>query len=382
MTSANRESIGYVEETDGWGITPDTPTGQLINFTGCSLGAENETTQSNSIRSDTNRAGTIRTGRSVAGDIGVELQYGAYDDFLSAVLRNAWSTALDIDGETTISFAASDNSINDSANGLGNAQVGQYVKVTNSAGNDGYGRVVTAAAGKITVAGITFTDEAAGAAIDVKGAVLANGTTQKSFTIERNFQDITQFLSFTGVRFDQFTLNVGTNDLVTASFNTMGKVPTRAGSTIFSAETPAVVTDTYNSVDDIKKIWIDDVLVTTDLTEISLQIGTNAQKRPAIGSLDGEGIIQNSISVSGTFTEYFENGTLLDKFNSFTSFDLAFALEDADGNAYVVHLPKCNPLRGTPDNGGLDTQITIPYNFDSTLDSTLARSVSISRIPA
>lgn len=381
MTSANRESIAFIEEVT-WGTTPSTPTGQIVNFTGCTLGSENEATQSSTVRSDTNRVGNIRTGRTVSGDLGFELQYGGHDDFMEGVLRNDWATALAITANTTVSAAASDNSFN--GTGLfANAVPGQFVRVSgfSTAANNGYFRVVSKTNDKIVVAGGTLTNEAATPPITIKGAILKNGTTQKSYTVERHFQELTQFLSFTGVRMDTMQLNISTGSIVTGSFATMGKTPARSGSTLWSGTTAAVTTDQFNSVNDLKRVWIDDSLVTTDLTEISFSVGTNSQKRPAIGSLDGEGIIQNSIAVSGTFSEYFENGTLLDKNIDYTDFSIGFVLEDGDGNAYGFSFPKCNITGGKPDNGGIDTQITIPYNFSSVLHPTLGFTVAITRMP-
>lgn len=382
MTSANRQAVGFIAESS-WGTTPSTPTGQLLNFTSFNFGSENKTTESKTVRSDTNRQGTVRTGRDVAGDLAFELQYGAYDSLLEGVLRNTWSTPLAVTG-TTISFSSVDNSINDSGAGFANAVVGQYVRVSGSTSgtNDGYMRVVSKTTSKLVVAGKTLTTQVAGPSVTVKGSVLSNGTTQKSFTFESAWADITQYISFTGVRADTFALNIATNNIVTGSIGMMGKVPTSAGSTIWSATTAAASTESYNSLDHLARIWIDDTLLTNDLTGLQFSISTNASKREAIGSLDGEGIIQNSISCSGSLTEYFQDNTLLAKNLAFTPFDLAFALVDSSNNAYVFHFPECKPKSGKPDNGGLDTQITIPHGFDATYDGTLTRTVSISRIPA
>jgi hypothetical protein len=74
--------------------------------------------------------------------------------------------------ETTISFQASDNSINDSANGLAGFSVGDTIDVSGSGSNDGKGKAASVAAGKIVVddASQTLLDEIAGASVTLTHA--------------------------------------------------------------------------------------------------------------------------------------------------------------------------------------------------------------------
>jgi len=66
-----------------------------------------------------------------------------------------------VNGVTTISYAAADDSINDSGSGLGDFAIGDVIIVRGSTSNDGVYTVVTAAVGKLTVVEALF-DEAAG----------------------------------------------------------------------------------------------------------------------------------------------------------------------------------------------------------------------------
>ncbi len=381
MTSANREALGYiVEVTDN--VFPSTPTGQLLNFTGVTFGSENSTTESKTVRSDTNRQGTVRTGRTVAGDISFELQYGALDGLLEGVFRSTWSAALNVSA-TGVQFAASGNTITKTG-AFGNAVVGQWVRIGGDpvSANRGFRRILTKTNDAITVSGATLVNETVAGTTTIKGAMLKNGTTTKSFSFERAWADISQFMQFSGVKADTFSLNVSTNQIVTGSIGLMGRTPDITSSTVWSATTAAASTVSYNSLDHLALILIDDTAVTNDLTGITFNMSTNASRREAIGEIDSAGIIQNSVSVSGTLTEYFTDDTLLTKNLDFDNFSLAFVLNDEDDNAYVIHMPYCVPKSGKPDNGGLDSQITIAHGFDATYDSTLGYTVSISRIPA
>jgi hypothetical protein len=71
---------------------------------------------------------------------------------------------------STLSAAASDNSLNDSANQFiaEGFTVGKTIRIsgfTGAAGNNEFARVLTVAAGKITLGGITLVDDAAGESV-------------------------------------------------------------------------------------------------------------------------------------------------------------------------------------------------------------------------
>jgi len=77
-------------------------------------------------------------------------------------------TASDIEKTAaTISFTAATKTIADSGDGLGFIQAGELIRVSGSTSNNRIYRVVTAAAGAITVAE-TITDESAGASITIE----------------------------------------------------------------------------------------------------------------------------------------------------------------------------------------------------------------------
>lgn len=71
---------------------------------------------------------------------------------------------------STISFDASDNSINDSGSGLGGFTAGDTLSIDGSSSNDGSVVIDSVAAGKLVVSGLTLTNEAAGSSITLSTA--------------------------------------------------------------------------------------------------------------------------------------------------------------------------------------------------------------------
>jgi hypothetical protein len=381
MTQANREQTAYIKEVT-WNTTPSTPTGQIVPMVSNSIGQTNETVQSNIIRADTNRAGIVRTGVPVAGDIVTELQYGAVtDDFLVAALRtSAFGSALTI-SVTTISAASADNSFNDSGSGLPAFVPGQWIKVSGfaNAANNGWFRVVSRTAAKIVVVGGTLVTASASPSITIKGTSIKNGTTDQSFSIERDFQDISQRLLTRGNRVSQLGLSFGTAAIANMTTSFIGGSSSLSGSTVFSGTTAAPTSPSMNTVNNIKKIFVDNAAITVDITNIDFNISTNPTPVRGLGSLYNTGIFTGSIGLSGNITEYFEDAAFLTKSIDFTSFKLAIVVEDDSGNGYVFDMQNCQIGSGSPDNPGIDQLITIPYSFTASYDSTHAATIGVTK---
>ena len=89
--SASKTRLAFVPETT-WGATPATPAFKKLRFTGETLAAEKNTTQSNEIRDDRNVSDLIQTARMGSGNIDAEFSYGTFDDLFAMMLCNDWAT--------------------------------------------------------------------------------------------------------------------------------------------------------------------------------------------------------------------------------------------------------------------------------------------------
>lgn len=384
MANANRESLGFIAEVTK-GTNPG-GTKQLLNFVSQNLSKQNTSQVSKNVRSDRNKSGVVRTAVEVGGDIAVELSYGAYDSLIESALGGTFSTALSIVASTGVSAASSDNSFN--GTGLfSNAVVGQWVKVSGfaNAGNNGYFKVATAASGKITVVGGTLTTESAGPAVTIKGSLCKNGTTEKTFTIERHFTEITSpaiYNLFTGLIVDEMSFNLATSDIAQGSFSLIGLDMAVGSSSGFSGSTAAATTASMNSVENIKKVFVNNIVSTEDYTGIEFSVNNNVNARRAMGSLAAVDVTQKSIDVTGTISEYFENVTMLNRLVNFNDVALAVVIEDAAGNGYVFDFPSCKITQAALDNGGTDSDINLGSQFTAFYNSVYGCTIGVSRFPA
>jgi tail tube protein len=101
---ASRHSISYVAEST-FGTTPGTPTMLELRNNGSTLGLKKDSFVSEEIRNDRQIVDMRHGVRRVEGDISFELSYGAFDDFLAAVMFGAWATNVLKTGVAKTSFS-------------------------------------------------------------------------------------------------------------------------------------------------------------------------------------------------------------------------------------------------------------------------------------
>lgn len=89
FASGSAHGLRYIKETS-FGVTPKNPVMKALRHTSSSLVLNKDSFQSNEIRKDA-QISDLRMGvKQANGDIGIELSYGEFDDFLAAAVRGAW----------------------------------------------------------------------------------------------------------------------------------------------------------------------------------------------------------------------------------------------------------------------------------------------------
>ncbi|MGB0890233.1 MAG: phage tail tube protein, partial [Solirubrobacterales bacterium] len=301
MSDANRVRLTYVEESS-FGVPPGSPSTTAIRYTGESLVSSRETTESQEIRDDRQVADLIEVGIGAGGGIDVEQSQGAFDDFIIAALQAAsWSTPETVTG-VTISADDADNSINDSANGFGGYTADKWIRISGftEAANNGYAKIVSVAAGKLVLSHITLVTEAAGDSLSVvQGAYIENGTTKRSFALERGWLDKGKYELFTGMNVGSWALNFQVRQILTGSFGFTGKTTSFASSSIDSSPTAAPTKEVNNAVRHVKLIAVDGTPLSL-LRQFSMTLNNNLRSLDAIGQLGAFEVGSGRISVTGS----------------------------------------------------------------------------------
>lgn len=389
MSDANRVSLAYAAETS-FGTLPGSPAFTALRYVSESLKQETDTTQSNEVRADRQISKVTRTGLRASGGLDFELSYGAYDDFWAALLFHSttWTSGVSIESAATdISAAASDNSFNSAGAGFTTTGVsaGDWVKVSGFTGsptaNNGYFKVVSITTSKIVVSGGTLVDDAAGEAVTIaSGDKIENGTTFNHFTIERQYEDLSnEFAYYPGMTLDTGSLNITTGSVITGSFGFLGKQEVSNTATLdaSSGYTAAPTNDVMNAVENVAKVI--EGTGTSNATELSFSVENNLRERLQIATLGAISVGAGTIAATGSFVKYFESKAIANKYLNFTDTSIAYPVEDASGKAYVFDFPQIKYTDCERVAGGVNTDVFARLSWSASADSTENVTVRISR---
>jgi hypothetical protein len=389
IADTSRVQLRYVKETVA-GTTPSTPTMLDWRLTGTTLNENRESIASQEIRSDRQTTDLISVSSTVAGDVNIEASWKEHQPFEVAALEGDLSTALAFTADT-VSAAASDDSINDSGSGFPVVVPGQWVRVSGfaTAANNGVFRVASRTASKIVFdrklgsASLALTDEAAGEDVSLKGQFAKNGVTRHSFTIEKEYSDISKFFLFRGCEVSAWQGSLTVGEIFTQTFSFIGRSSTQSGTTAASANTPSQTESVLNAVDNVGDIAFGDVIYTDGVQSISWQLDNNMREQRQIGQYDLAGIGSGTMNLTGSMTAYFSNNsTLYTQFisNAYSGFD--FYTQDYAGNVVVYSMPRIKFSSANVTAGAINQDVLLELEYQAVRDPDLGWTMGISYIPA
>jgi hypothetical protein len=374
MADSNRTELRYDEESS-WGTVTGTPKFIDINFVDDSLVGTKETEKSDTIRSDRMTQSIKQVAKGAGGDINVNMMYAQYDDFFLGLLGSAAWSAVVTSTEITYSAANADNSYNDSGSAFVSDGFLQYqwieVRGFTTAGNNGYCKIATIVAGKITVQGLTLTDEAAGDSVTITmGAQAVNGVAEHWYTFEREYDDLTNMFSlFLGQTVESFTLAIPVTGSITGAFTFIGKEETATVATSGDGSPTASLTNeeltSGNNVDTTLVDYSSVNMVTGNIT-----IANNLRENRIVTAITPNDIGFGSFSVSGDMEIYFTTHAEKTKFLAHTAGSLTIMLEDTAGNAYIFELPEIQYTEDDTSPQGLDSDLTARITFEAEIDDS------------
>lgn len=390
MDSSQHKMSAIVESV--YGTTPTSPAMKVMRHKGTTMALAKGSITSEELRAD-RQISDMRHGiKQVGGEITGEMSYGTYDDYFQACLGGTWAAKAAPYIATTLSAAASDNSINDSAAGLPVLHAGDKVTIagfTGTAGNNRAGAVVvTSTASKLVISGgAALVDDAAGESVTITTATeqLKPGAVRRSFSILRDFTDATEvgqtrYHLSKGIEIASLKISMGVEALVQVVLGLIGKdqpAPSDdapAGITYVDANTNAVM-DTFTGA----------------ITEGGATIATISELNLSLenGLAPKQVLFQDTINrpslgrsnLTATMTAYAENASLLTKFINQVESSVVFYMGDAAGNKYRVRIPRIKYTGGQQDTAG-QGPVMIPAPFQALLDPVTGTNVIIERIAA
>ncbi len=352
-----------------WGVTPGTPTMNVVRVTGESLAYNKQTEVSSAITNDRSRLDIYESAVTASGDLQFELAHTDYDTFVASALQN--SIVEETISSVSLTFASGGNTITGPANDtFDNLVVGQWIRISGATEteNNGVFQVSSIVDDTLTLAGATFTSETTSGAT-ISGKTVVNGKTQGSFSIEKQFEDISQYLLFSGMVINGLSLNVNAGQIVAGSISFNGKTAILSGSTVADTVVDAGSNTPFLAGINVGNIEEGGSSLATAIQSVSLSISNNLREQTAVGSKNPINIASGGIDVTGNLTAYFEDSTLYQKLIGHTASSLSFRLTDGSGNVMVFTLPRVHYVGGNPLAEGVDQDIIVPLEFTATRDT-------------
>lgn len=379
------------EEEVTFGTAPATqPTD--IRWTGESLKQDTSTTESQEIRDDRQIPDVVRTGINAAGDINFEFSYGAHDEMLQAALLSAvWTTAIVDVASGSITVPTTQDMFVGADGEYDNYTAGEWVLVAGftNAANNGLFKIADITS---SAPGTSDNDQLevyatlaaeTGSGIDItQGATIKAGTTLRTFTIEKEFTDLTnKYERCLGMAINAASMNVTADAIITGTFSFLGKSVASSATPIYgSAYTAAATNDVMNAIDHVSAIMENNA--DYDVTSFSWSLTNNLRARLQVGTLGAVSLGKGTIGLSGTVQAYFEDETVIDKYLNFTASSLALTFNDTDGNKYVIDFPRVKYTDGARVAGGQNQDILADMSFTAYRNSTEDCTMRIVRFPA
>lgn len=380
LASTGRMQMRYIKESV-YGTTPGAGNCRNLRITGEGLNFDQTKEESKELRSDRQVGGATTVDAQPSGPVNFHLQYGEFDQFLEGALQNTYTvfgtngvgatfTGTMATGTITASVATSGSSL------FTLLQQGQWFRLNAPGGlNDGkWFRVHPTTPPTSTVVTLDASTpalaEAGIANCTVATSRLTNGVTEASFSLEKNFADVTQFLLYRGMNVGKLSMNFSAAALTDCTMDLIGKDMVRAAATGLPGTPVASLThEIMNGARGIGQLWEGTAPMTgTFVKSMSVNIDNNSRGQKALANLGNVGIGFGDFDVMGQLEVYFANGTLFDKFLADTYTSLIVATTDVNKNGYVLTMPRVLLMGAKVVAQGKNQDVMAQFDFQAFSD--------------
>ena len=384
MSSSNQIRLAYLAETT-YGVTPGTGNFTTMRHSGESLSGTTQTEAPNEIRADRQPTGQKQVGLTLGGDVnGLLAPTSWVNDMIEAGMMDTYNAKITT-GAATLTIGGTGTTITRAAGSYvtDGFAVGDIVQTAGftTAANNTYVYVSAVTATVLTVVGPSgFTDEVGGGdETVVRHAYVEIGADNASFSIEKNFQDLTdKTISYRGMRVNTLDINAAYGGLSTFSVGFVGggttdayeqpTTPMTDSRTVDAAETQ----DPLNGTTDLPLIVVEGALVDFCIQSMQLQVNNNCQARTCIGQLAPSNQTEMEANVNISFNAYTqdENFDFISKKINNTDVPIYWVVENS-GEGFAFAMPAVNVSFPDPGATGKNQQSMINVAGTSKPTSTL-----------
>lgn len=272
---------------------------------------------------------------------------------------------------------------------VGGASAG--LRFASTAANNGWCRVSAVAANRLSFDFVPVgwgADAGTGLTLQVfAGDYIRNGVTEKSYSIERAFNDHSPvtYEYFRGQEVGTLAFGFEAEDIMTANATYVGKDAEMtdagrfAGATTVAAPTGSVLNTSANV--GLIAEGGSPISGPNYVTSAGITIENNLRRRTAIGHLGAVSIGAGEISVTGNLNTYFGNKAVAQKViaNTESSWNIVVGRTDGEKPALVVDLPRLKFSDGSPQVPGKNQDVMVDAQFQAIRHATLGYTIHMQR---
>lgn len=392
---SSQHKLSFVVESTR-GTTPTNPRFKYLPDTRTTLALNKDNLESERVTGDRFPAEPRTGAKGVSGEIPCDLSAEDYDDFIESALQGTFTNdvghtadtcLVDVEGTDFAGSVVGDTFTTVADNGTVTLEYldarGQYARFRYDPDSPAGGAATTYelfnTTDTVEIDGDTFQIESF--TDGQESQTCTAGSTRKSFSILREFSDLTsgEFLLFSGCEVSTWNIQAAANNVAKSTFSFFGRDMT-GPSDDAPTNTDYEPARDHKPFDTFKGSLEIDATEDCTVTDYSVTINNNHAAKFAVGCETSQDPAVGQSDIEGSLTMYFENTTLYQKFVDDTSFALKLTLQDLDDRQMILDLPNCRIGSGTqPDVTG-DGPVTITINFTAHKDTTLGSHISVQKI--
>lgn len=368
-TSSARLAIA---EESTYGTNPATGA-KFLRITSESLKQTQQRVTSEEVTGNRNPRESIRTGINAEGGVDFEFSVNNFDTLIEGAMMNDLPAAPTLITGSLQAVAATQKITSSGTPSLAGIVKGQWVRTsgfTNAANNGVFCAAAASTSTELTLeTGSGIVDEASASGRNVQPSqMIRPSNSLKSYTLERQWTDITVFEQFNGMVVESLDLSLAVEQTITGSVSFMGKdaaAPTTSSAigTISAAGTEqiAAAVEAFRNVREGG--YVSDTTYRT--TELSLSLSNATRIKKDAASLTPFGVGLGVIEITASWKVFLANKNLIDKYRNNTTTALSFRIlgPGASDPTYIFTLPKAritdlsDPITGNSEDGFINLSL-------------------------
>jgi len=215
---------------------------------------------------------------------------------------------------------------------------------------------------------------------DFAAGELINGTSEKSFTIQKKQTDGTNtvYQLLNGMIVNTMNMTLTAQDKINIDFDFVGK-----GGSYESTETGTVSAATTSDMMEASSGFTLESLLASpapDLMDFSLTVDNGLTGRPKAGSKDLVRVGAGQCNVTGSASMYFKNSTIAEMFVNDTKGEIQFVVGEATANRYRIYLPNVTITDSDHFSTGNGEEVMLNITWKADYDATIDGTIKITQL--